>query len=177
VKESDRLAALEQLRLLGVDVDATADGLVIRGRGAAARRRAHRAAAIIASRWRSRSRGSRADGRRDRGSGVRRGVVPGFFERLAACGARVETRDERPRRHDRRAGGRGEIERLAALAGRLGFAHVDTGRCTAPWASSRTSAASRSTTTRSWARSSPPGASSWTRRPGRSSSTGATCRR
>src|SRR5207245_1581677 len=33
VKESDRIAALEQLRLLGVAVSATADGLVIRGTG------------------------------------------------------------------------------------------------------------------------------------------------
>jgi 3-phosphoshikimate 1-carboxyvinyltransferase len=33
LKESDRIAALEQLRLLGVDVQTTADGMRIRGRG------------------------------------------------------------------------------------------------------------------------------------------------
>jgi 3-phosphoshikimate 1-carboxyvinyltransferase len=93
VKESDRLAALEQLRLLGVDVRTTADGLVIRGTAGrpfgGARVHAggdHRIAMAFAV----------------AGLASPDGVViadpecvevsfPGFFERLGQCGARVET--------------------------------------------------------------------------------------
>jgi 3-phosphoshikimate 1-carboxyvinyltransferase len=92
VKESDRIAALEQLGRLGVGVRATADGLVIEGSGGRRLRGGridphgdHRIAMAFAVA------GLVADG----------GVViedpgcvdvsfPGFFARLAALGARIE---------------------------------------------------------------------------------------
>jgi 3-phosphoshikimate 1-carboxyvinyltransferase len=92
VKESDRLAALEQLARLGVGVEATTDGLVIAGSGG------------------QRLRGARIDPRGDHriamafavaGLVAEGGVViddpgcvdvsfPGFFARLAELGAQVE---------------------------------------------------------------------------------------
>jgi 3-phosphoshikimate 1-carboxyvinyltransferase len=93
VKESDRIAALEQLRSLGVAVRATPDGLVIRGSG-------------------GRQLGSgRVDSHGDHRIAMAFAVAglvteggieitaaecadvsfPGFFDRLAALGARVET--------------------------------------------------------------------------------------
>jgi 3-phosphoshikimate 1-carboxyvinyltransferase len=92
VKESDRLAALEQLTLVGADVRSTADGLVIRGSGgrplAGGRIRSggdHRIAMAFAI----------------AGLVAGQGVVidepacaavsfPGFFDALAGLGARVE---------------------------------------------------------------------------------------
>jgi 3-phosphoshikimate 1-carboxyvinyltransferase len=93
VKESDRLAALEQLRLLGVDVRATADGLVVRGTGGrplgTARVRAggdHRIAMAFAIAGLASPEGVEiADPECVEVS------FPGFFERLEGCGARVET--------------------------------------------------------------------------------------
>ena len=92
VKESDRIAALEQLRLLGVAVGATADGLVIRGTGG------------------RRLRGGRVESHGDHRIAMAFGVAglaadggveiadadaaevsfPGFFRRLAELGAAVE---------------------------------------------------------------------------------------
>jgi 3-phosphoshikimate 1-carboxyvinyltransferase len=93
VKESDRLAALEQLRLLGVDLTATADGLVIRGAGrrplGAARIRAggdHRIAMAFAIAGLA-----SPDGVEIADPECVEVSFPGFFERLMACGARVET--------------------------------------------------------------------------------------
>jgi 3-phosphoshikimate 1-carboxyvinyltransferase len=93
VKESDRIAALEQLRLLGVDLTATADGLVIRGGGrrplGGARIRAggdHRIAMAFAIAGLA-----SPDGVEIADPECVEVSFPGFFERLAACGARVET--------------------------------------------------------------------------------------
>jgi 3-phosphoshikimate 1-carboxyvinyltransferase len=93
VKESDRLEALEQLRLLGVSVTATADGLVVRGTQGrplgGARVRAggdHRIAMAFAIAGLASPEGVEiADPECVEVS------FPGFFERLAACGARVDT--------------------------------------------------------------------------------------
>ena len=93
VKESDRLAALEQLRLLGVEMRATPDGLVVRGtagrplRGARVRAGGdHRIAMAFAIAGLASPEGVEiADPECVEVS------FPGFFERLAACGARVET--------------------------------------------------------------------------------------
>ena len=93
VKESDRIASLEQLRLLGVDVTATADGLVIRGSGrrplGGARIRAggdHRIAMAFAIAGLA-----SPDGVEIADPECVEVSFPGFFERLEACGARVET--------------------------------------------------------------------------------------
>jgi len=92
VKESDRIAALEQLRLLGVGVSAREDGLVIRGTGG------------------RRLRGGRVESHGDHRIAMAFGVAglaadggveiadadvaevsfPGFFARLAELGAAVE---------------------------------------------------------------------------------------
>jgi len=92
VKESDRIAALEQLRLLGADVQTTHDGLVIRGTGG------------------RRLSGARIDSYGDHRIAMAFGVAglvadggvevadagcadvsfPGFFARLGELGARVE---------------------------------------------------------------------------------------
>ncbi len=92
VKESDRIAALEQLRLLGVDITATADGLVIRGAGRrplrGARIRAggdHRIAMAFAIAGLA-----SPDGVEIADPECVEVSFPGFFERLEACGARVE---------------------------------------------------------------------------------------
>lgn len=92
VKESDRIAAMEQLRRLGVAVRATEDGLVIRG--SAGRRLGsatidaggdHRIAMAFAVA------GLVADGGVEvRGAECVDVSFPGFFERLAALGACVE---------------------------------------------------------------------------------------
>ena len=92
VKESDRIAALEQLRTLGVTMTTTAEGLVIRGTGG------------------RRLRGARVESHGDHRIAMAFGVAglvseggvevvdagsaevsfPGFFARLAALGAPVE---------------------------------------------------------------------------------------
>ena len=92
VKESDRIAALEQLKLLGVDVRTTSDGLVIRGSGG------------------RRLGGGRIESHGDHRIAMAFGVAglvaeggvaiadagcadvsfPGFFVRLGELGARVE---------------------------------------------------------------------------------------
>ena len=91
VKESDRIAALEQLRLLGVPVRATSDGLVIRGNGG--RRLAsaqiathgdHRVAMAFAVAGLVADGGVAID---DPGSAAV--SFPHFFARLAGLGARV----------------------------------------------------------------------------------------
>ena len=92
VKESDRIAALEQLRLLGVDVRTTADGLVVRGNGgrrfAGARVESHgdhriamafAVAALVAD-----------GGVEIADAGSADVSFPGFFTRLSELGARVE---------------------------------------------------------------------------------------
>jgi 3-phosphoshikimate 1-carboxyvinyltransferase len=92
VKESDRIAALEQLRLLGVDVRTTADGLVIRGSGGRRLRGAridsqgdHRIAMAFAVA------GLVADGGVEvADAGCADVSFPGFFARLAELGARVD---------------------------------------------------------------------------------------
>jgi 3-phosphoshikimate 1-carboxyvinyltransferase len=92
VKESDRLDALGQLALLGVDLDVLPEGLVIRGRAGARLRGArvsargdHRIAmafAVAALRV--------PDGIEIEDAGAVDVSFPGFFERLAALGATVE---------------------------------------------------------------------------------------
>jgi 3-phosphoshikimate 1-carboxyvinyltransferase len=92
VKESDRIAGMEQLRRLGVAVRATEDGLVIRGSGG--RRLAgasidsggdHRIAMAFAIA------GLVAEGGVEvRGAECVDVSFPGFFQRLAALGARLE---------------------------------------------------------------------------------------
>jgi 3-phosphoshikimate 1-carboxyvinyltransferase len=93
VKESDRIAGMEQLRRLGVAVRATEDGLVIRG--SAGRRLAggsvdaggdHRIAMAFAVA------GLAAEGGVEiAGAECVDVSFPGFFARLAALGARVES--------------------------------------------------------------------------------------
>jgi 3-phosphoshikimate 1-carboxyvinyltransferase len=92
VKESDRIAALEQLGLLGVTVTATADGLVIRGTGG---RRFH--GGRVASHGDHRIAmafgvaGLVADGGVEiADADVAEVSFPGFFARLAGMGAPVE---------------------------------------------------------------------------------------
>jgi 3-phosphoshikimate 1-carboxyvinyltransferase len=92
VKESDRIAGMEQLRRLGVGVRAREDGLVIRGSGG--RRLAgasidsggdHRIAMAFAVA------GLVAEGGVEvRGAECVDVSFPGFFQRLAALGARLE---------------------------------------------------------------------------------------
>ncbi len=92
VKESDRIAALEQLRLLGVDVATTPDGLVIHGSGGRRLRGArveshgdHRIAMAFGVA------GLVADGGVEvRDAGCADVSFPGFFARLGELGARVE---------------------------------------------------------------------------------------
>lgn len=92
VKESDRVAALEQLRLLGVPVHTHADGLVVEGLGGRALRGGrieargdHRIAMAFAVA------GLRADAGVEIVDPECVGVsFPGFFEALATLGARVE---------------------------------------------------------------------------------------
>ena len=92
VKESDRIAALEQLRLLGVDVRTTADGLVIRGSGGRRLRGAriashgdHRIAMAFGVA------GLVADGGVEvTDAGCADVSFPGFFARLGELGARVD---------------------------------------------------------------------------------------
>jgi 3-phosphoshikimate 1-carboxyvinyltransferase len=93
VKESDRIAALEQLRALGVALRTTPDGLVIRGSGG--RRLGsgridshgdHRIAMAFAVA------GLVAEGGVEITAAECADVsFPGFFDRLVALGARVET--------------------------------------------------------------------------------------
>jgi len=92
VKESDRIAGMEQLRRLGVAVRTTEDGLVIRGSGG--RRLAgasiesggdHRIAMAFAVAGLVAE-----DGVEVRGAECVDVSFPGFFQRLAALGARVE---------------------------------------------------------------------------------------
>jgi 3-phosphoshikimate 1-carboxyvinyltransferase len=92
VKESDRLDALGQLALLGVDLDVLPDGLTIRGRASARLRGArvsargdHRIAmafAVAALRV--------PDGIEIEDAGAVDVSFPGFFERLETLGAVVE---------------------------------------------------------------------------------------
>ena len=92
VKESDRIAALEQLRTLGVAITARADGLVIHGTGG--RRLAggrveshgdHRIAMAFGVA------GLVAEGGVEvADAGVAEVSFPGFFARLAQLGAAVE---------------------------------------------------------------------------------------
>src|SRR5262249_25481252 len=92
VKESDRLAALEQLRPLGVDFTATADGFVVRGQpdarlggGSIATHGDHRIAMSFAvAGLRS------ADGIGTRGPAAADVSFRGFFPLLARLGARVD---------------------------------------------------------------------------------------
>jgi 3-phosphoshikimate 1-carboxyvinyltransferase len=92
VKESDRIAALEQLRLLGVDVETTPDGLVIHGSGGRRLRGArveshadHRIAMAFGVA------GLVADGGVEvHDAGCADVSFPGFFARLGELGARVE---------------------------------------------------------------------------------------
>jgi len=92
VKESDRLAALEQLRAVGGDLDVTADGFVIRGSGGRPLRGGrivaggdHRIAmAFAVARLRS-EQGVEIDD-----PDCARVSFPGFFEQLVALGAGVE---------------------------------------------------------------------------------------
>jgi 3-phosphoshikimate 1-carboxyvinyltransferase len=92
VKESDRLAALEQLRPLGVDFTATADGFVVRGRpdarlgsGTIAAHGDHRIAmAFAVAGLRS------ADGITIDDPACADVSFPGFFPLLARLGARVD---------------------------------------------------------------------------------------
>ena len=95
VKESDRLAAMEQLRLLGVAVRATADGLVVRGTGGrplgGARidaRGDHRIAMAFAVAGLA-----SADGVEVSDPECVEVSFPGFFDRLRDLGARVEEVD------------------------------------------------------------------------------------
>jgi len=92
VKESDRIAALEQLRTLGVAITASADGLVIRGTGGRRLRAGrveshgdHRIAMAFGVA------GLVADGGVEVGdAGAAEVSFPGFFARLAELGAAVE---------------------------------------------------------------------------------------
>jgi 3-phosphoshikimate 1-carboxyvinyltransferase len=92
VKESDRLEALGQLRLLGVDVTVRPDGLVIRGTGGGplgsgrvSARGDHRIAMAFAVA------ALRAPGGIEiEDAGSVDVSFPGFFDRLIALGARVE---------------------------------------------------------------------------------------
>ncbi|HEV7733611.1 MAG TPA: 3-phosphoshikimate 1-carboxyvinyltransferase, partial [Candidatus Binatia bacterium] len=91
VKESDRLAALEQLRPLGVSMEVFADGLVVAGdvdrRLGAGRIDAHgdhRIAMAFAVA------GLRSAGLTIADPACVDVSFPGFFERLAALGGRVE---------------------------------------------------------------------------------------
>ena len=92
VKESDRLAALEQLRPLGVDFATTRDGFVVRGRpdgrlagGRIATHGDHRIAmAFAVAGLRS------ADGVTIDDPACADVSFPGFFERLGALGAAVD---------------------------------------------------------------------------------------
>ena len=92
VKESDRIAALEQLRLLGVDMATSADGLVIRGSGgrrlAGARVESHgdhRIAMAFAVA------GLAAEGGVEvAGAECADVSFPGFFAALAGLGASIE---------------------------------------------------------------------------------------
>ena len=94
VKESDRLAALEQLAPLGVGLRTTADGLVVRGGGGRPLRAGrvtsagdHRIAMAFAVA------GLVADGGVEIADpGCVAVSFPGFFERLAALGGTVEQR-------------------------------------------------------------------------------------
>jgi 3-phosphoshikimate 1-carboxyvinyltransferase len=93
VKESDRIAALEQLRLLGVEVRTAADGLAIRGSGG----RRLRGGARIESHGDHRIAmafgvaGLVADGGVEiAGAECAEVSFPGFWDRLAALGAVVE---------------------------------------------------------------------------------------
>jgi 3-phosphoshikimate 1-carboxyvinyltransferase len=93
VKESDRLAALEQLRLLGVDVRATADGLVVRGTGGRPLRAGrihaggdHRIAMAFAIAGLA-----SPDGVEIADPECVEVSFPGFFDRLRECGGCVET--------------------------------------------------------------------------------------
>ncbi|HWP64929.1 MAG TPA: 3-phosphoshikimate 1-carboxyvinyltransferase [Candidatus Limnocylindria bacterium] len=92
VKESDRLEALAQLRVLGVDVTVVPDGLVVRGTGggplgsgAVSARGDHRIAmafAVAALRA--------PDGIEIDDAGAVDVSFPGFFDRLSVLGAQVE---------------------------------------------------------------------------------------
>jgi 3-phosphoshikimate 1-carboxyvinyltransferase len=90
VKESDRIAALEQLRTLGVGFDATADGFVVRGApaatldaGAIATHGDHRIAMAFAVA------GLRSAGVVIDDPACADVSFPGFFDRLAALGGSV----------------------------------------------------------------------------------------
>jgi 3-phosphoshikimate 1-carboxyvinyltransferase len=92
VKESDRLDALGQLRLLGVDVTVRPDGLVIRGTGGGplgsgrvSARGDHRIAMAFAIAALRAPGGIEIDD-----AGAVDVSFPGFFDRLTALGARVE---------------------------------------------------------------------------------------
>ncbi|HZP41278.1 MAG TPA: 3-phosphoshikimate 1-carboxyvinyltransferase [Candidatus Binatia bacterium] len=91
VKESDRIAGIEQLRLLGVDVRTTPDGIAIRGRagrplagGAVATAGDHRIAMAFAVAGLVATDGVVLDD-----AGCADVSFPGFFARLAALGASV----------------------------------------------------------------------------------------
>ena len=92
VKESDRLAAIAQLRLLGVDIDITGDGFVIRGTagrplgpGRIVTHGDHRIAMAFAVAGLIAPGGVVIDG-----AECVDVSFPGFFERLAELGAGVE---------------------------------------------------------------------------------------
>jgi 3-phosphoshikimate 1-carboxyvinyltransferase len=94
IKESDRIAALEQLRALGVAFDATADGFVVRGRpdarigsGSIATHGDHRIAMAFAVAGLRSAGGVAVDD-----PACADVSFPGFFTLLRTLGARVEER-------------------------------------------------------------------------------------
>src|SRR5437868_760839 len=92
VKESDRIAALEQLRLLGVEMKTSDDGLVIRGSGgrrlAGARVESHGDHRIAMAFGVA---GLVAEGGVEvEGAECAEVSFPGFFAELASLGARME---------------------------------------------------------------------------------------
>jgi 3-phosphoshikimate 1-carboxyvinyltransferase len=98
VKESDRIASLEQLGLLGADVRATADGLVVRGSGGRRLRGAriaahgdHRVAMAFAVAGLVADGGVEIDD-----AGAADVSFPGFWAELAALGAEVRRAGRTP---------------------------------------------------------------------------------
>ena len=122
VKESDRIATVvDGLRGLGADIEASADGFVVRGTGGAARRRARRPrrpSAGAARRGRRAGLRGGGGGRRDGGGA---GVLPGLRRRRreAACMTMVVAIDG--------PAGAGKSTVARAVADALGFTYLDSG--------------------------------------------------